>query len=71
MTKQKESLEELKLFVAKLMNEEQDKHARVVESLRNALGSDLGQDATKIINEIYKAKVEILNKVYDKIQGLQ
>lgn len=70
MTKQKESLEELKLFVVKLMNEEQDKHAKVLESLKNALGSDLSQDATKIMNEIHKAKKEVLDKVYDKIQGL-
>jgi len=71
MTKQKESLEELKLFVVKLMNEEQDSNSKTIESLKRALGAELGQDVIKVINEIYKAKVEILNKVYDKIQGLQ
>jgi hypothetical protein len=71
MTSQKESLEELKLFISKLMNEEQDRHSKTAEQIRSYLGLNLGQDTIKVINEVYKARVEILNKVYDKIQELK
>lgn len=70
MTK-KESLEELKLFIAKFMNEEQDNHAKATEKVKNYLGQNLGQDTIKIMNEIYRARVEVLNKMYHKIQELE
>jgi len=70
MTRQKENLEEVKLFVIRLMNEEQDNHSKTIDALKKALGDDLSQDSVKVINEIYKAKAEVLSKVYDKIQSL-
>lgn len=71
MTSQKESLEELKLFITKLMNEEQDNLVKANDIIKDFLGLNLGQDTLKIINQIYKSKIEVLKKVYDKIQELK
>jgi hypothetical protein len=70
MKNQKDSAEELKLFVLKLMSEEQDTHSQNLETLKRALGTTFGKKATKILNELYRAKIEVLDKVLDKIQKL-
>ena len=71
MTKQRESLNDLKLFITKLMNEEQDLNSKSLELLKGIIGEDLGQDTIKIVNEIFKAKLSVLNKVYTQILALE
>lgn len=70
MKNQKDSLEEVKLFILKMMGEEQDAHSQNLEALKRALGTELSKDTTKLLNEIFKVKMEMLNKVLEKIQKL-
>ena len=71
---QKESLDELKLFVSKLINEEQEKYSKKVEDL-TAVNAETGlqsvSETIKVLNLLYKAKTEVLEKVYKEIQKLQ
>lgn len=70
MKNQKDSIEELKLFVLKMMSDDQDSHSKNLEALKQALGIELSKDTTKLLNEIFKVKMELLNKILDKIQKL-
>ena len=64
-------LEQIKLFVSKLMNEENDSHSLCLSVLRGRLGSGrLYRDNEEILNTIHKEKIRLLEKVYKEIQGV-
>ena len=72
MTKRNnKQLEEVSLFVASLFNTEQDEYSKLVARLKAALGKTKEfDDALRVLTQIYEAKVELLNKIYDKIQDV-
>jgi len=64
-------LEQVKLFVASLLNEVQNEHAKLLAQLKTVMGKTKEfEDTAKVLSQIYDAKIEMLNKVYDKIQGV-
>ncbi len=68
----KENLEELKLFVSKLMNEEQEQHSKRIQPfIENKMGLIAVEETIKVLTHIYNAKMEMLEKVYKEIQRLQ
>lgn len=73
MTNQKsDKLEELRLFVANLMNEEQDKHSDLINRLKVALADTREwEDTYQVLHKIQNEKVKLLEKIYDKIQEIQ
>ena len=73
MTKRKNNeLEQIKFFVAELINKEQDKHSKLIADLRQDLdGSDEFDKTVKILAKVYEAKIKMLEKVYKKIQDLE
>jgi len=72
MTKRNnKELEEVRLFVASLFNTEQDAYSKLVAQLKAAMGKTKEfDDALRVLTQIYESKVELLNKIYDKIQGV-
>ena len=64
-------LNEIDLFVSNLFNTEQDAYSKLVAQLRAAMGKTKEfEDTLKVLTQIYEAKVELLNKIHDKIQGV-
>lgn len=70
MKNPKDNVEELKLFILKLLANEQDAHAQNTDALKKALGSEISKDTIKLLNEIFRAKTDMLEKVLDKINKL-
>jgi len=69
--KKSKELEIIRLFVLKAINEEQDEHADLVARLTKVIGDtkEYG-DTIKVLYQIYKAKIEVLEKIHDKIQSI-
>jgi len=66
--RRKIELEEIKRYVAELMNVEQTKHANMVRDLFDVVGGlDEYENMKKILVKIYDAKIEVLDKIYNKI----
>ncbi|KKN11742.1 hypothetical protein LCGC14_1023450 [marine sediment metagenome] len=64
----KRKSEEMKLFVANLLNDEQDAHAKLVAELRDIIGKTQEfEDTLKVLTQIYEAKVELLEKIYKEM----
>ena len=64
----KRKSEEIKLFVANLLNDEQDAHAKLVAELRDIIGKTQEfEDTLKVLTQIYEAKVELLEKIYKEM----
>lgn len=64
----KRKSEEIKLFVANLLNDEQDAHAKLIAELRAIIGKTQEfEDTLKVLTQIYEAKVELLEKIYKEM----
>jgi hypothetical protein len=69
--KKSNGIEEIKLFIAELMNEEQASHSKLVNDLRSRIGDTREFDDTlKVLTQIYNAKSKLLEKIYQEMQGL-
>lgn len=65
----KNKLEELKYFVSKMINDEQNTHSLLIANLRASIGKTREfEDAVKVLNQVYEAKIELLEKIYKEIQ---
>ena len=71
MSRKENKLEELKLFVSRLMNEEQEKHAKKVESLSTEISIEVVAETIKTLTIIHNAKMDLLDRVYKEAQKLQ
>lgn len=70
MAKNKE-IDELRLFVATMLNSEQDKHSKLLADLHSAIGNTKEYiEASKVISQVYEAKITTLEKILDKIRGM-
>lgn len=68
MVKKISEIEQIKLFVAQLINDEQSKYSDLVRLLNaNMSNSHLSKDILELLRLIYEAKDEVLQKVYRKI----
>ena len=64
-------LEQIKLFVANLMNTEQSNHSKLVNDLQKVAGKTKEFDEMlKVLTQIYEAKADILEKIYNEILKL-
>jgi len=71
MSNEKHDLEKIKLFITKLINEEQDEHSELLEMLKSRINDTSEFDnVVCILNKIHEARVEQLNKVYEKVRSL-
>ena len=71
MANEKHDLEKIKLFITKLINEEQDKHSELLEMLKSRIDDTAEFDNTvRVLNKVHDARVEQLNKVYEKVRSL-
>lgn len=71
MTKRSSDLEQVRLFVANLLNEEQNAHSKLISALQAVAGKTREyEDIVKVLTEIYDAKIEVLEKIYRKIQSI-
>ena len=71
MAKNNKELEEVRLFVAALFNSEQDEHSKLLAKLKSVIGKTKEyEDVAKVLNQVYDSKVEILKKIYNKIQSV-
>lgn len=69
--KQNKEIEQIRLFVTNLMNEEQNAHSKLVADLRIAAGMTEEFNAmVAILKQVYEAKREVLDKVYKEMQGI-
>jgi hypothetical protein len=65
-------LEELRLFVASLMNREQKDHSKLVCELKAKLGlTHECITTTAVLGQILDAKDKILQEIFNKIKSLQ
>jgi len=70
-TKRNSELEELKLFITGLMNEEQSSHSKLINELRLRLGDTREfDDALKVLTQIYNVKNKLLERIYQEMQSL-
>ena len=59
---------DLKLFVAQMMTEENDKYAKLISDLRNEIGDTQEfEDTLRILSIVHKTKIETLEKIYGVI----
>jgi hypothetical protein len=59
---------DLKLFVAQMMTEENDKHSKLIADLRNEIeDTQEFENTLKVLSRIHKAKIETLEKIYGVI----
>jgi hypothetical protein len=64
-------IEEVKLFIATLINEEQDKHANLLSALRLMIGNtNECYNVEALLGKMYAAKHEVLEKVMKKVQEM-
>jgi len=63
-------LDEVRDFVIKLMTEEQDRHADMINNLRAQLGHGTHDDAFNTLSKIHEARMKILEAIYEKIKGV-
>ena len=69
--KQNKELEQIRLYVAQLMNDEQNIHSKLIGDLSRAAGSTIEcHKMTELLTRLYDAKIEVLEKVYKEIQGI-
>lgn len=69
--KQNKELEHIHLYVANLMNDEQNAHAKLITTLRAVSGKTHEfDDMLKVLTQVYEAKIELLEKIYKEIQGV-
>lgn len=69
--RQNSKIEEIKLFVAGLLNDEQDAYSKLVATLRANIGKTKEfEDTLKVLTQIYEAKADLLEKIYKEIQGV-
>lgn len=70
-TKKDPNVEKIKLFVTKLMNEEQDLHSKLIADLQKSIGNITQcEDIVSILTNRLEAKMEVLNKIFKRLQGL-
>lgn len=69
MARNKE-LEEVRDFVIKLMTEEQDRHADMINNLRVELGHGTHDNAFNTLSKIHEARMKVLEAVYEKIKSV-
>jgi hypothetical protein len=64
----RKSNNEIKLFVTSLMNEEQDSHSSLIDALKEKIGGTKEfDDMVRLLNRIYAAKIEILDKIFQEL----
>lgn len=64
----KSQLEHIKLYVAQLMNDEQNSHAKLIAELNLRIGGlKECKDLIDILERILKGKIEVLEKVYKEL----
>ena len=67
----RDKVDEAKYFVSRLINEEQNAHAKLLADLKAAIGKTREfEDAAKVLSQIYEAKIELLEKIYKELQGV-
>lgn len=72
MSRRNRELEEVKLFVASLLNEEQDLHSKLLADLKSRVGNTKQcQDLIEVLTKIFEGKTKVLEKVYKKIQEVE
>jgi hypothetical protein len=72
MPRKNNELEELKLFVAHLLNEEQDSHSKLLSDIKEKAGNiKSSQELIEVLTKIYEGKVDTLNKIFKKIQEVE
>jgi len=72
MTRRKnKELELVDQFVTELMGTEQDEFSKLVLDLKAAIGGTKEfEDTQKILIRVYKAKLDILEKIHNRIQSI-
>lgn len=71
MVKRNSEIEQVRMFVASLLNDEQKAHAKLLAALKAQIGNTPEYDATaRVLTRVYEAKKEVLEKVYRKTQGV-
>jgi len=66
------SLDEFKLFLAQSINDENDAHAKLINSIGTEVGNtSAGTETLKILSAVYKAKIDILHKIFAEAQKVQ
>lgn len=64
----KRKSDDIKLFIANLLNVEHDAHAQLVATLRDTIGKTQEfEDTLKVLTQIHEAKIELLDKIYKEI----
>ncbi len=67
----KNDVEQIRMFIASLITDEQNAHAKLIAALRNQIGGTTQFDDTlKTLTKIYEAKIEVLEKIYKKVQSI-
>jgi predicted DNA-binding protein YlxM (UPF0122 family) len=70
--KKNDGLDEIKLFIAHMLTEEQSVHSRLIEDLSNRIsGTTEYEEALKILTKVYDARRDILEKLFKKVQELE
>jgi hypothetical protein len=65
-------LEQLKLFLSNLMIRTQDEHAKLLSMMKKSIGKTIAfEDVSKILSQVYDAKIEIMELIYEEIQRIQ
>ena len=71
MVKKSSEIEEIKQFIAELMNEEQDRYSKLCLDLNHSLGgTKVGQDAENVLEKIFNEKTRLLDKIFKKVQSI-
>jgi len=69
--KQNKDIEHMRLYIANLMNDEQNSYSKLIFDLKAAAGAT--NEFPKMLNiltKLYEAKMEVLDKVYKEMQGM-
>lgn len=69
MARNKE-LDEIRDFVVKLMTEEQDRHADMINKLRAELGFGINDTVFATLSQIHEARIKVLETIYEKIKSV-
>ncbi|KKL82228.1 hypothetical protein LCGC14_1986860 [marine sediment metagenome] len=67
----KNDVEQIRMFVASLITDEQNAHSKLIAALRDQIGGTTQFDDTlKVLTRVYEVKIEILEKIYKKVQSI-
>ena len=61
----KNELERIKLFVAQMINDEQDAYSKMIDELKKKIGGTKQyNEVFELLTKIHEAKAEVLNIIY-------